>query len=92
MLFRSVELPAVAAPGDLVARIAAAAEAHDILRVKGFAEVPGKPMRLLIQGVGSRIQHQFDRRWQADEPRAGRLVVIGQKGIDQHAIRRAIAG
>lgn len=87
-----VALASVAAPAALVERIAAQAAAHDILRVKGFVEVSGKPMRLMIQGVGARIQHQFDRPWQAAETRGGRLVVIGRKGIDQDAIRAGIAG
>ena len=47
-------------------------------------------MRFLIQGVGSRLQHQFDRPWRADEARQGRLVVIGQKGLDREAIAQAI--
>ena len=50
-----------------------------ILRAKGFAAIPGKPMRLLIQGVGSRFDKHFDRAWRADEPRVTRLVLIGQE-------------
>jgi cobalamin biosynthesis protein CobW len=42
--------------------------------------------------VGNRIQHQFDRSWKSSEPRLGRLVVIGEKGLDQAAIRALIAG
>ena len=38
---------------------------HGILRVKGFAAIPGKPMRLLIQGVGTRFDKHFDRAWGA---------------------------
>ncbi|AMA45618.1 cobalamin biosynthesis protein CobW [Pseudomonas alabamensis] len=49
-----------------------------ILRAKGFAAIPGKPMRLLIQGVGTRFDKHFDRAWRADEPRLTRLVLIGQ--------------
>ncbi len=51
---------------------------HGILRVKGFAAIPGKPMRLLIQGVGTRFDKHFDRPWSTDEPRSTRLVLIGQ--------------
>ena len=58
-----VELAAVARPEELAARVAAAAEAADVLRVKGFAEVAGKPMRLLVQAVGPRVTHHFDRPW-----------------------------
>ena len=49
-------------------------------------------MRLLVQGVGARIQHQFDRPWRSGEKRQGRLVVIGEKGFDRDAIRAAILG
>ena len=87
-----VQIPAVDAPGEVLERISTATAAHDILRVKGFADVKGKPMRLLIQGVGQRLQHQFDRAWRPGERRQGQLVVIGQKGLDRAAIARAIAG
>ena len=62
-----------------------------MLRMKGFLEVDGKPMRLLVQGVGGRFRHQFDRPWKPGEPRAGRLVVIGEKGLDRAAIEAALA-
>ena len=52
---------------------------HGILRVKGFAAIPNKPMRLLIQGVGTRFDKHFDRKWGADEARTTRLVLIGQE-------------
>jgi len=87
-----VDIPAIESPADIVDRIALTAGTHDILRVKGFADVKGKPMRLLIQGVGARLQHQFDRAWHPGERRQGRLVVIGQKGLDREAIARSIAG
>lgn len=87
-----VELPVVASPDEIVGRIAAATSAHEILRIKGFAQVRGKPMRLLVQCVGARLQHQFDRPWRAGEDRTGRLVVIGEKGLDGDAIRRIIGG
>ncbi len=87
-----VDIPEIARPEDILERLARAADAHDILRVKGFADVKGKPMRLLVQGVGSRIQQQFDRAWRPGEPRQGRIVVIGQKGLDREAIARSIAG
>lgn len=85
-----IDIPSLDAPEGLLERIRAAADTHDILRIKGFAEVSGKPMRLLIQGVGSRLQHQFDRPWRPDESRQGRLVVIGQKGLNRDVIAQAI--
>ena len=70
----------------LLAALAQAISAHDILRVKGFAAVAGRPARLVIQAVGPRLQHHYDRHWQAGEPRASRLVVIGRHGLNRAAI------
>ena len=85
-----VTFPAIADPASLTERIERIARDHDVLRVKGFVEVAGKPMRLLIQAVGARIQHHFDRPWKPEENRASRLVVIGEKGIDRSAITEAL--
>ena len=59
---------------------------HDVLRIKGFAHVPGKPMRLVIQAVGSRIDHYYDRPWAASEVRTTRLVVIGLHEWDEDSL------
>ena len=88
----AVELGEVDAPERLLARLAPAIAAHDILRIKGFAAVSGKAMRLVVQGVGGRLQHHYDRDWRPDEPRATRLVVIGEAGLDEAAVRAALAG
>jgi len=85
-----VELAEIADPAALARRIAGLAETAPVLRAKGFAAVAGKPMRLLMQAVGSRVTHQYDRAWRAGEPRAGRLVVIGLKGINRAAISAAL--
>jgi cobalamin biosynthesis protein CobW len=84
-----VDLPVFASPQALAERLARVAELHDVLRMKGFVAIDGKPMRLLVQAVGARIQHQFDRRW-PDGERRGRLVVIGESGLDRDAIQEAI--
>jgi cobalamin biosynthesis protein CobW len=73
-------------------RLAAAIRVHDILRVKGFVAVPGRDRRQIIQAVGDRVQHYFDRPWEPGEARATRLVVIGKKGIDRAAITAALGG
>lgn len=86
-----VAVPAIDDPVELAARLAEAARAHDVLRIKGFVEVVGKPMRLLVQGVGARIEHHFDRAWKPDETRASRLVVIGEKGLDRDAVIALLA-
>jgi cobalamin biosynthesis protein CobW len=78
-------------PALLAARVAALAEKFDVLRVKGFAAVAGKPLRLLLQAVGKRVTHQYDRPWTVAEAREGRLVVIGLKGLDRAAITHALA-
>ncbi len=88
----ALELGAVASPDDLLARLEPAIARHAILRVKGFAEVAGKDMRLVVQGVGSRIGHYYDRDWRAGEPRGTRLVIIAQQGLDQHAVTASLTG
>jgi cobalamin biosynthesis protein CobW len=87
-----VAIPEITDPINLAARIATAAQAPDVLRVKGFAAVAGKPMRLLVQAVGPRVTHQYDRAWTTSEPRAGQLVVIGLKGLDRAVVERALLG
>jgi len=61
----------------LVRGLEAVVREHEVYRAKGFASVEGKPMRLVVQGVGSRFDSYFDRPWQADETRATELVLIG---------------
>ena len=85
-----VTVPAARDPDALIDRLSEATRAHDILRIKGFVEVAGKPMRLLVQGVGQRFRRDFDRPWSADEERASRLVVIAQKGVDRAAVAAAL--
>jgi cobalamin biosynthesis protein CobW len=87
-----VDIPATSDPAGLLTRLAAIAEKFDVLRMKGFVEVSGKPMRLLVQGVGQRFRQQFDQPWAPGDARRGRLVVIGEKGLDRDAITAALAG
>lgn len=85
-----LDLPQLKRPEDLVSLLTPAIERHDILRVKGFMDVAGKDMRLVLQGVGPRLNHYYDRAWEADEARRSRLVVIGLKGLDRAAIALAL--
>ncbi len=85
-----VEGGAIGNPKQLMAALAAIIEEHDILRLKGFVEVAGKPMRLVVQAVGKRVDSYYDRDWQKDETRGSRLVVIGLHDIDVVAIGAAI--
>ena len=83
-----VELPEQSDPAELVTNIERLANELNILRVKGYAAVTGKPMRLLVQAVGCRVRHQYDRPWQPDEARRSRLVVIAEHDdINETAIR-----
>ena len=77
---------------ELLGRLRAAIVDHDVLRVKGFAHIPDRDMRLLIQAVGTRIQHYYDRDWREGEDRCTRLVVIGRKGLDEGSVRRMLTG
>jgi cobalamin biosynthesis protein CobW len=63
---------------------------YDILRIKGFLDLPGREFRHVVQAVGPRVTSYFDRPWRRGEARASRLVVIGRKGIDRAAIAAAI--
>ena len=85
-------LPDIADPDAFARRIAGVAMAHDVLRMKGFLAVPGRARRLVVQGVGDRVDHYFDRDWRDGEARASRLVVIGRAGLDRPAIAAALGG
>ncbi|TCP32766.1 cobalamin biosynthesis protein CobW [Sphingomonas sp. BK235] len=80
-------------PAALADRVAQLARDHDVLRVKGYAAVRGKPMRLLVQAVGARVRTSYDRPWRADESRRTRLVVIAERGrVDAATVGTALAG
>jgi cobalamin biosynthesis protein CobW len=87
-----VELPSVTDPDALARRVADAAEKENVLRMKGFVAVDGKPMRLLVQAVGPRVNHYYDRAWAPSDDRRSRLVVIGLKGLDRVAIESILLG
>ncbi|HLT03033.1 MAG TPA: cobalamin biosynthesis protein CobW [Geminicoccaceae bacterium] len=87
-----VDVPALDDPEGFVAQVRSMLGRHDVLRLKGFLAVRGRPMRLVLQAVGDRIQHYFDRAWRPDESREGRLVVIGERGLDREAIAAALRG
>jgi len=77
---------------QLIAGLARIIEEHDILRLKGFVAINGKPMRLVVQAVGNRIDHYFDREWGREENPSSRLVVIGLEGLKQDVIAKQISG
>ncbi|RZM75708.1 cobalamin biosynthesis protein CobW [Leptolyngbya iicbica] len=86
-----VELNQALDPKILVKRLQTLVQQQEIYRIKGFVAVPNKAMRLVLQGVGQRFDHFYDRPWKPSEPRQTRLVFIGHS-LDGEQIRQAIAG
>ena len=85
-----IELPEISDPEALKDAITRLAREQNILRVKGYVAVTGKPMRMLVQAVGERIRAQYDKPW-GDAPRASRLVVIAEHhDVDPEAIREIL--
>jgi len=66
-------------------------EVNTIYRVKGFAALPGAPMRLVVQGVGRRFDSYFDRRWTPAEVgnTTSQFVLIGED-LDQASLQKAL--
>ncbi len=87
-----VSLGEVADVDKLKAHLGGVIADHDILRLKGFAAVKGKDMRLVVQAVGTRIDTYFDRDWRDGEARDSQFVVIGESGFSRNDIARDLAG
>jgi cobalamin biosynthesis protein CobW len=62
---------------------------HEVYRAKGFAAIHGKPMRLVVQGVGTRFDSYFDRPWGQAERRATELVLIGSH-LDRERVKSTL--
>ncbi|MEQ1902540.1 MAG: GTP-binding protein, partial [Devosia sp.] len=88
----SIRLPGGIAREVLLATIEDTIRAHDVLRLKGFAAMPGSDARLAIQAVGPRVNAWFDRPWRPGEVRETALVVIGQSPLDRLAISTSLNG
>lgn len=86
-----VELGEVADPEALQEAIRRLAREQDILRVKGYVAVAGKPMRMLVQAVGERVRAQYDRPW-GTAARVTQLVVIAEHANVDAAAIRAVLG
>lgn len=65
-------------PEKLQATLKKLAEQQEIYRIKGFVAVANKPMRLVMQGVGTRFEKFYDRPWKPEEIKQTRLVFIGR--------------
>ncbi len=73
-----VEYPETQDIKSLVTEMQNRIQQEEIYRIKGFVNIPNKPMRMVLQGVGERFDYYFDREWQFDEQRKTRLVLIGR--------------
>jgi cobalamin biosynthesis protein CobW len=70
-------------PETLVETLKELIEEYEIYRIKGFIDIPGKPMRMVLQGVSNRFDHYFDRKWKDNETRKTSLVIIGDELHDK---------
>jgi cobalamin biosynthesis protein CobW len=61
-------------------------EQHRILRLKGFALVKGKPMRLVIQAVGQRLNLYFDRLLTNEDREKSKIVAISDEPLSEKTL------
>jgi len=87
-----VGIEAVDDPAQISKRAVETLAVEGVLRIKGIASVEGKNARLVVQGVGSRLDYYYDRPWKQDEVREGRLVVIGLSGFDRSRAEAILKG
>ncbi|PSL26395.1 cobalamin biosynthesis protein CobW [Chitinophaga ginsengisoli] len=78
-----VNIHAPHTPETLVEALKELIEEYEIYRIKGFIDIPGKPMRMVLQGVSNRFDHYFDRKWKDGETRKTSLVIIGDELHDK---------
>jgi len=76
-------------PKELTQKLQKLVQEEEIYRVKGFVNVPNKPMRLVLQGVGNRFDTFYDRFWSAEETRQTRLVFIGRE-LNETKVKQAL--
>jgi cobalamin biosynthesis protein CobW len=88
----SLKLDGITSRDTLLAVIEQTIRDHDVLRLKGWAALPGAEARLAIQAVGPRVNAWFDRPWKPGEARETALVVIGESPLDHAAITRSLQG
>ena len=88
--FDSVVISMGVVNGDqLLQQLEAVIETQNIYRAKGFVALANKPMRQVVQAVGSRIEQYFDRLWNVDETPRTEIVIIG-KQLDVEQIKSAL--
>jgi cobalamin biosynthesis protein CobW len=76
----------------LLRGLEAVVKEHEVFRAKGFAAVEGKPMRLVVQGVGTRFDSYFDKPWADGDKRVTELVFIGEHLQKEQLMRTLVNG
>jgi cobalamin biosynthesis protein CobW len=76
-------------PKILIDKLQKLVAQEEIYRIKGFVNVPNKPMRMVLQGVGDRFDFFYDRPWKPEELRQTKLIAIGNR-LNQKQITAAI--
>lgn len=76
-------------PHNLVKKLQELVAKEEIYRIKGFVAVPEKSMRMVLQGVGDRIEYFYDRAWKKTETRETKLIFIGRE-LDQEKIEAVL--
>lgn len=84
-----VTLPPCRDPDRLLERLQRLTQSQEIYRIKGFINVENKPMRMVLQGVGQRLETFYDRRWHPEEARSTQLVFIGND-LNPRAVQAAL--
>ena len=62
----TVGISAAVMPVETVDRVKLALNQEGVLRIKGVTEIQAKEARLVIQGVGDRVDYYYDRPWNVD--------------------------
>ena len=86
----TLDIEVVANTNVIIGRVKQALTEEGVLRIKGALVIQDKPARLIVQGVGERVEHYYDRPWASDETQAGQLVIIGLNGFDRAAVKDAL--
>ncbi|HIO92332.1 MAG TPA: cobalamin biosynthesis protein CobW [Leucothrix mucor] len=74
---------------NLLQQLDSVIKSQNIYRAKGFVALENKPMRQVVQAVGARVEHYFDRPWRADETPCTEIVLIG-KQLNVEQIKTAL--
>ena len=86
----TVGISAAVMPVETVDRVKLALNQEGVLRIKGVIEIRDKDARLVVQGVGDRVDYYYDRPWNLGESRNSQLVVIGLKGFDRASVKKTL--